>query len=248
MNRILTVPAMGDNFIHIYVYHPGRCMVIDPGNASTVIKALEAHNLQPTHILVTHHHYDHIGGADRLKSRYHAVVIGPDRRRITCQDRDVSDNDLLSIGDAQIRVIATPGHTSTSVCYHFLSADSGSGSGPDTVPGALFTGDTMFVAGCGRPFESDYETMYQSMQRLASLPDDTLVYPGHDYTEENYRFAITVDPDNAAIRQSLAELRDAPGQAGHVPSTIAKEKQTNVFIMATSPKNFADLRKRKDRF
>ena len=134
----------------------------------------------------------------------------------------------------RIQVIATPGHTATSVCYYIRPTKDS--------PGILFTGDTLFTGGCGRIFESNAETMWNSLKKIAALPNDTLVYPGHNYTQENYQFALTIDPQNQPIRNLLGKANFTP------PSTIAQEKQTNIFLQANTPQTFAKLRRRKDTF
>ena len=148
----------------------------------------------------------------------------------------------------RIQVIATPGHTATSICYYIHPTKDN--------PGILFTGDTLFTGGCGRIFESNAETMWNSLKKIAALPNDTLVYPGHNYTQENYQFALTIDPQNQPIKKRLEQANFAP------PSTIAQEKQTNIFLQAntpqikkaleiptaSNPETFAKLRRKKDTF
>lgn len=252
MESVITIPALGDNLIYLYRYGRDDCLAVDPSGCSPVLRALEEQNLNLTTTLVTHHHGDHTGGVGDLKRKTGCRVIGGDERRIRGIDQLVEDGQMLPVGDAEIRVIATPGHTSTSVCY-YTPPSQGSTSG------ILWTGDTLFVGGCGRLFESDARVMWQSLQRLASLPDETLVYCGHDYTIENYEFALTIEPDNQAVRQRLSDISQT-GQT--VPSTILQERTTNVFLRAGTPELkaalsipqakdfevFAELRRRKDIF
>jgi hydroxyacylglutathione hydrolase len=225
MESVITIPALGDNLIFLYRYGQDDCLAVDPGSSSPVMRVLERQNLNLTTILITHHHGDHTGGVGELKQKAGCKVIGSDKRRIRGIDQVVADGQSFPVGDARIRVIATPGHTSTSVCYYMPpSADGASG--------ILWTGDTLFVGGCGRLFESGAQVMWESLQRLASLPDDTLVYCGHDYTAENYEFALTIEPDNEAVRQRLGDIRRT-GRT--VPSTIGQEQRTNVFFRAATP-------------
>jgi len=203
-------------------------------------------------ILITHHHWDHTGGVAELKQKTGCRVVGGDKRRIRGLDQLVAGGEILPVGDAEVHVIATPGHTSTSVCYYVPPSGT-------NVSGVLWTGDTLFVGGCGRLFEGNARSMWKSLQKLASLPDDTLVYCGHDYTLENYEFALGIEPDNQAIRQRLNDIRQS-GQT--VPSTILQERTTNVFLRAGTPELkaalnmpeakdfevFAELRQRKDIF
>jgi hydroxyacylglutathione hydrolase len=252
-HTIQTVLCGQDNYIYLSAGGDGQCIAIDPGMAEPVLSVLEKQDLKLTHILLTHHHADHTGGAEPLKTRCHCRVIGPDSQRIAGLDEVVRDNQILNVCGLFIRVLATPGHTRTSVCY-ILESASGQ-------PAAVFTGDTLFIGGCGRCFEGSPEQMYQSLQKIAALPDDVRVYPGHDYTLENYRFALTVEPDNAVVRKCLSKLEEK-GSLSAIPSTIGLEKQTNPFLRAQSRsirnmlempgapdwEVFAELRKRKDFF
>ena len=247
---MITIPAFGDNLIYLYRYNQSDCLAVDPGES--VLKALKEQDLSLKMILLTHHHWDHTGGVAELKKKTGCKVVGGDKRRIRGIDQLVEDGDILPVGDAEIRVIATAGHTSTSVCYYLVPS-------PANASGILWTGDTLFVGGCGRLFESNARTMFESLQKLASLPDDTLVYCGHDYTLENYEFALSIEPDNQAIRQRLNDMRQG-GQT--VPSTILQERTTNVFLLAGTPelkaalgmeqakdfRVFTELRRRKDIF
>ena len=249
---MITVRALGDNLIYLYRYNQSDCLAVDPGECRSVLKILKEQNLSLKMILVTHHHWDHTGGVAELKKKTGCRVIGGDKRRIRGIDEVVEEGDVLPAGDAEVRVIATPGHTSTSLCYYVPPSGAKGG-------GMLWTGDTLFVGGCGRLFEDNPRTMFQSLQKLASLPDDTLVYCGHDYTLENYEFALSIEPDNQAVRQLLKDMNQS-GQT--VPSTMLQERTTNVFLRAGAPEVkaalgmeqakdfevFAELRRRKDIF
>lgn len=182
-------------------------------------------------VLLTHHHQDHIGGAAALKQRYHCSVYGPDAQRIATQDREVADGEQLNLLDTPVRVLATPGHTRTSVCYHVVPAQG---------PGWVFTGDTLFVGGCGRLFEGDAETLWTSLQRLKALPDDTVIYCGHDYTDDNRAFALSVAPEDCRLQEAA---RMACSHA-----TMGQERQTNIFLLAPDARTFSELRALKNRF
>ncbi|HEG44059.1 MAG TPA: hydroxyacylglutathione hydrolase [Phycisphaerales bacterium] len=242
MQKIITIPALGDNFIYLCEYEAGRVFVVDPGEARSVVSALEKHCLELSHILITHNHFDHCGGVAALVEKFGCEVITPSGEI----DRTVS------IGLEEVTVIATPGHTAGSVCYYLGAVEK--------YPPVVFTGDTLFVSGCGRIFECSAKTMYDSLLKLASLDDETVVYPGHDYTDENYRFALQFDGDNKIIRERLIEIKTDPTSA--FTSTVGLEKQTNPFLRASLPgikaaldmagatdvETFAELRRRKNSF
>ena len=256
MNSVITIPASGDNFIYLYKYNKGNALAVDPCDSSVVIKNLKKHNLNLTTILITHHHWDHTGGVSELKKKTGCKVVGADKRRIPEIDLLVDDKRVLTMGNIEIQVISTPGHTNTSVCYYIPAAD-------ESEHKILWTGDTLFVGGCGRIMECNARTMWNSLLKLASLPDDTLVYCGHDYTQENYEFSMTIEPENNAVKQRLQEIKETLRAGGfNVPSTILQERTTNVFLRSDTneiktvlnmsnagPADvFAELRRRKDSF
>lgn len=256
MDSIITIRALGDNLIYLYPYGQNYSLVVDPGDGSAVLRILKEYGLSLRTILITHHHYDHTAGTAELKRKTGCAVIGGDLRRIPGIDEVVEDGQILTFGNKTILVLATPGHTRTSVCYYVQPAE-------DSPNGILWTGDTMFVGGCGRLLECDAQSMWESLGKLASLPDETLVYCGHDYTLENCEFALTIEPGNEAIEQRLNEIRQIQSRGGlAVPSTIAQEKMTNPFLRAGTPQLkaalgmeraravevFAELRRRKDVF
>ena len=242
MNPIITIKAFSDNYIYLYQYDQNSAIVIDPGDCAPVFQTLKKHNLSLTAILATHHHWDHIGGASELKKKTGCKIIGGDAKRISEIDEVIENRQILTFGDAKVEVIATPGHTRTSVCYYIPKNEQNES-------GILFTGDTLFIGGCGRIFECDAETMWISLKKLAALADDTKVYCGHEYTLENYEFAMQNEPDNHAILQRNTEIRQLIKQGKPtVPSTIAQEKATNIFLRADSGEVFAELRRRKDIF
>jgi len=255
MTDVITIKVPGTNFIYLHRCGPDRAFVIDPGNAPAVLEALQTHHLTLTAILVTHHHWDHVGGAADLQRKAHCELIGGGPTLIPAPDRMVADGDLLDIGAVTIQVIATPGHTQNSVCYHV--------PGRPGTQATVYTGDTLFVGGCGRLLEGDARTMWQSLRKLAALPEETLVYCGHDYALENYEFAVTVAPGHRPIRERLAEVQKTIEYGRPtVPSTIGQEKATNIFLQADHPQIraalglpearpeevFAELRSRKDLF
>ncbi len=256
MTDVIAIKAPGtSNFIYLHRCGPDHAFVVDPGNAPVVLEALRTHHLSLRAVLVTHHHWDHVGGAADLQRKAHCELIGAGSTLIPAPDRTVVDGDVLDIGGVTIQVIATPGHTQNSVCYYV--------PGRAGTHGTVYTGDTLFVGGCGRLLEGDALTLWQSLQRLAALPDETLVYCGHDYALENYEFAATIAPSHRRIRDRLAEIQKTI-EYGRltVPSTIGQEKATNIFLQADHPQIraalglpearpeevFAELRSRKDAF
>ena len=256
MDSVITIPALGDNFIYLYRYNQSDSLAVDPSDSSLVLRTLQKHGLSLKTILITHHHWDHIAGTAELKQKTGCKVIGADRRRIPGVDSVVEDGQILPLGGRKVRVIATPGHTSTSVCY-YMEPSSGNENG------ILWTGDTLFAGGCGRLLECDAKSMYESLQRLASLPDDTLVYCGHDYTLENYEFAFGIEPGNQDVKERLDQVRQAQSHGKlTVPASILLERTTNCFLRAGTPELkaalgmpraqavevFAELRRRKDIF
>ena len=256
MDSVITIPAFGDNFIYLYRYNQNDSLAVDPSDSSLVLRALKEHGLSLRTILITHHHWDHVAGTADLKKKTGCKVIGADRRRIPGIDSVVEDGQILKLGGGRVRVIATPGHTSTSVCY-LMEPAAGNENG------ILWTGDTLFAGGCGRLLENDAQSMWDSLQKLVSLPDDTLVYCGHDYTLENYEFALGIEPGNQVVKERLDQVRQSQRQGElTVPSSILQERTTNCFLRAGTPEMkaalgmpraqavevFAELRRRKDVF
>lgn len=226
---------------------------IDAPEGAPVLAALTERGWELTHILLTHHHADHIQGVPALKAKFpKAVVVGPakERERIRGMDRLVKEGDRVEIGSLSARVFETPGHTLGHIVYDFDK---------DKI---CFAGDTMFSLGCGRVFEAPYPTMWESLQKLAKLPPETQFYCGHEYTEANGRFAATIEPDNAALKARIAEVGRlrAAGQPT-LPTTLAEELKTNPFLRAAESSVqtsvgmkgadpaavFTEIRQRKDR-
>jgi len=252
----MVVLTCGDNYVYVYPDDARNALVVDPSEASLVLDVLEQKRLTLTTVLVTHHHGDHTAGIRQVKAQTGCTVIAADERRIDGIDRTVAEGDRLAFGNREITVLATPGHTRTSVSYYVRPSTSGE-------PGMVWTGDTLFIGGCGRPMEEDATVLWESLTKLAALPDETLVYCGHDYTAENYEFALTIEPDNPLVRGELQAVQQAARQGRpSVPSTIAREKATNVFLRAADPavraalgmpqaspeQVFAELRRRKNLF
>ena len=255
MVTVIVVPLLFDNYAYLLVWD-SEAAVVDPGEALPVLRILEDRGLKLTTILNTHYHSDHVGGNEELKQQTGCQVIGPDDARVPGLDRAVGDGDSIRFGSSSVEVVATPGHTRSDVCYYMRPC-------LDDKYGAVWTGDTLFIGGCGRLYEGSPELMWESLLKLAALPPDTLVYPGHEYVIENFEFALTVEPDNQTVRRRLWDIRQTR-KAGRptVPSTIGKELLTNSFLRAVNPEMgatigmpnasavevFAELRERKNEF
>lgn len=238
MSRIetQTLPALGDNYIFL-LSRDGEAAVIDPGDGDLVLRELHERDLHLKHILLTHHHADHIAGAAMLAKRSSCTVWGPEDARMRIVTTPLADHEGFDIMGTDWSALHVPGHTRSHLAYQCRTHSM------------VFTGDALFVGGCGRLFEGTAEQMWASLQRLAMLPEETRVYCGHEYTEENYRFAHTVDAREPVYTNRLEEVRAllAAGQPT-VPSTIGEELRSNVFLRAADAEAFAGLRKLKDAF
>lgn len=225
MLEVRSIHAFDDNYIWLIgcTDNP-KVAIVDPGDADPVIERLEKDGLQPVAILITHHHGDHTGGVKELLQRYNIPVYGPAHERIPTITHNVGEGDTVQLIECGLtfKVLDTPGHTRGHVCY----------VGHD----ALFCGDTLFTAGCGRLFEGTAEQMYTSLEKLRSLPDETMVYCAHEYTQANLAFAIVAEPNNLSTRQRQEEVRRL--RAVHqdtVPGLLSREKQTNPFLRCHIP-------------
>ncbi|GAB4279989.1 MAG: hydroxyacylglutathione hydrolase [Methylomicrobium sp.] len=254
MLDIVQIPVLNDNYI--YLLHDtasGLTAAVDPAVADAVIDAIDAREWRLDFILNTHHHGDHVGGNRQLKQRTGCRVVGSktDRERIPGIDIEVGDGDVFRLGETTFDVIDTPGHTNGHVVYY--SAEEG----------VLFCGDTLFAMGCGRLFEGTAEAMWASLQKLKALPGSTRVYCAHEYTLNNGRFALTIEPENAALQNRTGEvMRLRSENRPTVPFTMAEELATNPFLRADTialqtslnmtdqpaVAVFAEVRARKDRF
>ena len=234
--RIVSVCCRQDNYAYLLICEEtGELVVVDPSEPGPVLKALEAENLKPRAVWNTHHHYDHVGGNEILAERYPGIDIvahESDRGRVPGQTVFVNDGDSLQVGaEISAEVIFNPGHTSGAISFFLSSAE------------AVFTGDTLFGAGCGRLFEGKFEQMHASLMRLCELPKNTRVYSGHEYTAGNLSFASVVEPGNEAISrrvQRVTELRNN-GQST-MGSSIEEELDTNVFVRCEVPEVVASAR------
>ncbi|MFD1801393.1 hydroxyacylglutathione hydrolase [Mixta tenebrionis] len=213
-----SIPALGDNYIWTLDDNAGQCLIVDPGEAAPVIAAMEQHQWTPAAILLTHHHHDHVGGVKKLLNKWpNLVVYGPQETQDKGATHIISDGDIVPVLGCEFSVIFTPGHTLGHVLYYSYPY--------------LFCGDTLFSGGCGRLFEGTAEQMYQSFQKLAELPDDTLICCAHEYTLSNLKFANAILPQDLEIQryyQKIKELRAKNHSS--LPSKLGCERRINLFL------------------
>ncbi len=225
MEDVLHACAFEDNYIWmIRGKSPDHVAIVDPGDAGPVLAALEKQRLTPVAILCTHHHGDHVGGVGDILKVYSIPVYGPARERIPTLTHRLADGDRVSIPELGLdfEVLDVPGHTAGHIAYYGA--------------GMLFCGDTMFSAGCGRLFEGTAEQMHSSLSRFAALPEATRMYCGHEYTEANLRFALSVEQGNPDIRAYRDQARARRQQdLPTLPSTIGLERRVNPFLRSGQP-------------
>lgn len=222
--HVVGLPALKDNYIWLIIADDSRqCMIVDPGDANVVLTALQQQQLQPVGILLTHHHLDHSGGITTLLTHHAMPVFGSALSKVEAVDQPLQDGDTLQpLPGLTLQAIAIPGHTHDHIAYYG--------------DGRLFCGDTLFTAACGRVFEGTMAQMHHSLQRLAALPLDTLVYCGHEYTAANIPFALAVEPDNTALQQRAVDTVALREQGlPTVPSTLELELATNPFLRCHEP-------------
>ena len=250
--KLTSISAFQDNYIWVLSDEEGKCVIVDPGEATPILSAIAQNQWQPVAILLTHHHRDHIGGVQQLKESYpELAVYGPAEIKIPSLTQIVQEGDSLPLLGHDFSVIATPGHTLGHVSYFSFPY--------------LFCGDTLFSAGCGRLFEGTADQMYQSFQRINQLPAETLICCAHEYTESNVTFALSVLPEDEHINRFYKEVKALRAKSeSTLPSTLAIERQVNVFLRTEDPdlqrkskkdilfqqpsKIFAWLRAKKDAF
>ncbi len=248
--QIERIPTLRDNYSYLLVCDATReAAIVDAPEAAPVLARVEALAARVVAILSTHHHPDHSAANPELARRFSAPVYGheSDADRLPGFSHGLAAGDRLRVGRSEAEILFIPAHTRAHIAYHF-SADR-----------ALFCGDTLFAGGCGRLFEGTPQMMYDAMRVLGALPDDTLVYCGHEYTQGNLAFAAQIEPDNRAVREKLqrvAAIRSRAETDWHratpdemtVPSTLADERATNLFLRAASAEELGRIRKLKDAF
>ncbi len=220
MIEIIPIPAFKDNYIWLLVnITNNHCIVVDPGDASPIIRLIAQQQLLLDAILITHHHHDHCGGIKQLTELYPVPVYGPAHESIDGVDHPLNENDEIYFVNFAIKfiVINIPGHTKGHIAFYST--------------GMLFCGDTLFSAGCGRLFEGTAEQMFKSLSKISSLPVDTQLYCAHEYTADNLRFAQTIEPDNIHIQKSIEITHTLRAQnRPTLPSVLHKELMINPFL------------------
>ncbi len=252
--EIVTIPCLSDNYA--YLLHDGATgatAVIDVPDAAPIEAELERRGWRLTEILITHHHDDHIADVDALRQATGAKVIGAkaDAHRLPALDKAVAEDDVVQVGNLEGRVIDVSGHTIGHIAVFFPAAN------------AVFTADSLMALGCGRLFEGSADQMWESLCKLADLPSGTNIYSGHEYTESNARFALSIEPDNRELISRAERVAKARAEnEPTVPATLAEELTTNPFLRARLPEvkhligrddatdaeAFAEIRRRKDQF
>ncbi|XP_053551058.1 hydroxyacylglutathione hydrolase, mitochondrial isoform X3 [Bombina bombina] len=254
--RVELIPALTDNYMYLLIDEETKeAAIVDPVQPHKVVDAVKKHGVKLTSVLTTHHHWDHAGGNEKLVKMVSGLTVYGGDSRVGALNRKVSHLTTFQVGSLHIKCLFTPCHTSGHICY-FVTKPSSS------EPPAVFTGDTLFVAGCGKFFEGTADEMYSALiEILGRLPPETRVYCGHEYTINNLKFARHVEPDNSAIKQKLSWAKDTYNKGEPtIPSTIAEEFTYNPFMRVREKavqrhagednpiSTMASIRKEKDNF
>ena len=238
--KIEIIPCLKDNYSYLIIDKKNNtACVVDPSEADPIIEYLENNNIKLKFILNTHHHYDHVGGNEKLKDKYGASIVGyrGDKERIPKIDILVNDQETWIYENFEAKIIHVPGHTLGHVCFYFYKEQS------------VFTGDTLFSLGCGRIFEGTHFQMFSSLMKLKELPQNTKVYCGHEYTKQNSNFCIVHDENNENLKAKIKEIEiKLKNKIPTIPSTIKDELECNVFLRSHNVETFSKLRDLKDNF
>ena len=238
--RIEIISCLQDNYSYLIIDETNNnACVVDPSEAKPIINFLENKDLKLKYILNTHHHFDHIGGNKELKKKYKSIVIGykNDAHRIPEIDILVEDGQIWKKDNFEAKIFHIPGHTSGHICFHFYKDNF------------LFTGDTLFSLGCGRLFEGTYKDMFDSLNKIKSLPENTNIFCGHEYTLQNSKFCIKYDPDNLMLKNKIVDIKKKlKNNLPTVPSILKDEINCNIFLKAKDLESFSKLRDLKDNF
>ncbi|WP_415323139.1 hydroxyacylglutathione hydrolase [Candidatus Pelagibacter sp. Uisw_127] len=238
--KIQIIPCLQDNYSYLIIDEENNiACVVDPSEAEPIIKYLENSQIKLKFILNTHHHYDHVGGNQKLKEKYGASVVGyeGDRERIPGIDILVNDQETWIHKNFEAKIIHIPGHTLGHICFYFYKDES------------VFTGDTLFSLGCGKIFEGTYTQMFDSLKKLKKLPKNTKVFCGHEYTLQNSKFCMVHDENNENLKVKLNDIKiKLKAGLSTIPSTIKDELECNIFLRSSNIETFSKLRDLKDNF
>ena len=238
--RVEIIPCLQDNFSYLIIDESNNtACIVDPSEAAPIINFLKNKSINLKYILNTHHHYDHIGGNKELKKKFGSIVLGfkDDSYRIPEIDILLEDNQIWKAENFTAKIIHIPGHTTGHICFHFFQNK------------LAFTGDTLFSLGCGKIFEGTYADMFESLKKIKSLPKETRVYCGHEYTLNNSKFCIKFDPENLNLKKKIDVIKKKIEKGlPSIPSTIKDELECNIFLRANDLKSFSKLRDLKDNF
>jgi len=238
--RVEIIPCLQDNYSYLIIDdNNNSACVIDPSESTPIINFLESKNINLKYILNTHHHFDHIGGNKDLKKKFGSIILGfkEDSKRIPEIDILLEDNQVWQAENFKAKIIHIPGHTTGHICFHFFKEK------------LVFTGDTLFSLGCGRIFEGTYKEMFESLNKIKSLPEETKIYCGHEYTLNNSKFCIVHDPKNLNLKKKIENIKkQIENDLPTIPSTIKDELECNIFLRANDLESFSKLRDLKDNF
>ena len=252
--EIVTIPCLSDNYAFLaHDAASGETALIDAPEAEPILAELSRRGWSLSHVLLTHHHFDHVDGLGDILAKHPARTVGAaaDAHRLPPLDVQVNEGDTFSVGGEPVHVLDVSGHTVGHIAFHLPQSK------------AVFTADSLMALGCGRLFEGTADQMWTSLSKLAALPDETIVYSGHEYTQANGKFAETIEPENPDLQARIADIaRARAADEPTVPSSLALEKATNPFLRAAETgiqknlgmqgsdpaKVFAEIRARKDRF
>ena len=238
--RVEIIPCLQDNYSYLIIdENNNSACVVDPGEAEPIVDYLKNKKIKLKYILNTHHHFDNIGGNEYLKKKFGSIVVGfkKDINRIPEIDVLLEDNQIWKAENFEAKIIHIPGHTSGHICFHFFQEK------------LVFTGDTLFSLGCGRIFEGTYKEMFESLNKIKSLPEETKVYCGHEYTLSNLKFCIKYNPENRNLKKKAENIKKKIDNGlPTIPSTIKDELECNIFLRANDLESFSKLRDLKDNF
>ena len=238
--KVEIIKCLEDNYSYLIIDEKNNnACVVDPSEHEPIINFVEYYNIKLKFILNTHHHYDHVGGNKELKKFYGAKVVGfkNDKERIPDIDILLEDNQTWEYENFESKIMHIPGHTTGHICFYFPKNK------------IVFTGDTLFSLGCGRIFEGTYDQMYDSLNKIKSLPKETKIYCGHEYTLSNSKFCIKNDPDNQNLQKKIEQIKKLTSNGlPTIPTTIKEELDCNIFLRAKNLESFSKLRDLKDNF